>query len=62
VPSISEISAKELLYAKNGSLEEKPEVAAMYAKTHGNIASGVQKKRNYDWQLDPTAHVFGYGE
>jgi hypothetical protein len=49
VPSISEISAKDLLYAKGGSLEERPEFAAMYSKTHGNIPPGVQKKRNYDW-------------
>jgi len=53
VPSISEISAKDLLYAKNGSLEERPEIAAMYNKTHGNIAPGAQRKRDYDWQLDP---------
>jgi len=49
MPSISEMSAKDLMYAKNGSLEEKPEVAAMYRKTHGNIAPGTQKQRDYDW-------------
>ena len=35
----------------------------MYAKTHGNIAAGVQRKRDYDWKtINPDTYVFGYGE
>lgn len=41
VPSGKQISAKDLLYPAGGSLEEKPETAAMYAKTHGNIPAGA---------------------
>ena len=34
----------------------------MYRKTHGNFAPGEQKKRDYEWNLDPNAHRFGYAE
>ena len=34
----------------------------MYVKTHGNIAPGAQRCRNYEWPVDPKSHVFGYGE
>ena len=34
----------------------------MYAKTHGNVPAGEQRKREYKWELDPTSHSFGYGE
>lgn len=53
VPSMTQISAKELIYPAGGSLEERPETAAMYVKTHGNIPAGAQKNRNYEWPVDP---------
>lgn len=42
-------NAKELLYTKGGSLEEKPDVTKMYIKTHGNYGPGEQRAREYDW-------------
>ena len=62
VPSGIQCSAKDLIYPAGGSLEERPETAAMYAKTHGNIPAGAQKNRDYQWSIDPRSHVFGYGE
>jgi len=63
VPSGQCVSAKELLYPAGGSLEERPETAAMYVKTHGNIPAGSQKDREYDWRgINPATHAFGYGE
>jgi len=43
-------------------MEEKPEFAKMYQKTHGNIPAGVQRSREYAWTIDPDQHVFGFGE
>ena len=44
-------------------MNEPPATAAMYEKTHGNIAAGVQRKRNYAWTtVDPVSHSFGYQE
>jgi hypothetical protein len=35
----------------------------MYAKTHGNVAAGVQRNREYVWNgIDPQTHAFGYRE
>ena len=53
-----------MLFPAGGSLEEKPEHAANYAKTHGNIPAGEQKHRGYMWSsdLDPKTFPFGYGE
>lgn len=62
VASGKQMSAKELIYPSGGSQEERPETAAMYAKTHGNIPAGAQKNRNYNWPVDVSTHVFGYGE
>lgn len=55
-------SAKDLLFPSHGAEPEKPEVAQMYAKTHGNIKEGTQKKRDYEWPVDPQTNTFGYGE
>ena len=62
VASGKQMPAKELIYPAGGSQEERPETAAMYAKTHGNIPAGTQKNRNYNWPVDVATHVFGYGE
>jgi len=64
VPSGRCESAKDLLFPAGGSLEEKPEHAAMYVKTHGNIPAGEQRSRSYRWKedLEPATHPFGYGE
>ena len=34
-------SAKDLLFPAQGAKPEEPEIAAMYAKTHGNIKEGT---------------------
>lgn len=34
----------------------------MYKKTHGNFDPGEQKRRDYEWNFDHTAHRFGFGE
>lgn len=47
VPSGQCENAKDLLFPQGGSLEEKVDHAAMYAKTHGNIPAGEQRKRDY---------------
>ena len=71
VPTGASAPAKDVLYPQDGSLEEKAETVKMYQKTHGNVAPGAQKKRDYDWQANPRvadatgevqAHAFGYGE
>jgi hypothetical protein len=62
VPTIGSESAKEVLYPIDGDKEERPEIARMYNKTHGNFAPGEQKNRDYKWDLDTDKHRFGYGE
>jgi hypothetical protein len=34
----------------------------MYTKTHGNFMPGEQKKRDYNFPVDPVDHRFGFGE
>lgn len=34
----------------------------MYEKTHGAIPAGMQRKRDYQWTVDPVSHEFGYSE
>lgn len=31
----------------------------MYLKSHGDFEAGEQKKRNYNWNVDPTDFRFG---
>jgi len=47
VPTIGSESTKDVLYIKDGSKEEKPEIAKMYKKTHGNFGPGEQRERDY---------------
>jgi hypothetical protein len=52
-----------LIFPNAGALDEIPEVAIMYAKTHNNIEPGAQKKCNYAWgDIQPENHMFGHGE
>ena len=37
VPTISSENTKNILYAVGGDKEERPEIAKMYNKTHGNF-------------------------
>lgn len=62
VPTVGSESAKDVLYPKGREKEERPDVSAMYNKTHGAFGPGEQKQRNYEWPVDTTAHRFGYGE
>mmetsp|Transcript_41618 Transcript_41618/g.40005 ORF Transcript_41618/g.40005 Transcript_41618/m.40005 type:complete len:150 (+) Transcript_41618:117-566(+) len=62
MPTIGSQSAKEILYAPEGSKEEKQEVAQMYMKTHGNFGPGEQRDRGYQWKVDKENFRFGYGE
>lgn len=56
MPSGTCLSAKDLLYPAGGSLEERPQTAKMYEKSHGNYAAGAQRKRDYEWTIDPEKH------
>lgn len=63
VPTVGVDNAKEMLYPANGAQIAKDTVSAsMYRKTHGNYQPGEQRKRDYDWKIQPESHVFGYQE
>jgi len=47
VPTIGSESTKDVLYIKDGSKEERPEISKMYKKTHGNFGPGEQRERDY---------------
>lgn len=53
LPSKDLVNAKELLYPKNGAMEETHAHAEMYKKTHANFAPGEQRQREYDWNTNP---------
>jgi hypothetical protein len=40
LPSKDSYNAKEIIYPQGGALEEKPENAMMYKKTHANFMPG----------------------
>jgi hypothetical protein len=44
------------------AIENAPEVAKMYKKSHGNFMPGEQKQRDYQWNIDKDSFRFGYGE
>jgi hypothetical protein len=53
-------SAKELIYPSK--YLNSPDDEAMYKKSHGSIAPGEQKNRDYSWQkaqIDPKKYRFG---
>ncbi|OWZ23933.1 hypothetical protein PHMEG_0001117 [Phytophthora megakarya] len=56
-------SAKELLYpSRSDRLMNSQEDEARYKKSHGSVAPGEQKHRNYRWEaakIDPARHRFG---
>lgn len=54
MPSKDSMKAKDIIYPAGGSLEEKPEVAEMYKRTHANFGYGEQRTREYDWSTNPT--------
>ena len=62
VPTIGSECTKDVLYPVGGEKEERPDIAKMYNKTHGNFAPGEQRNREYQWTVDKTQHRFGYGE
>mmetsp|Transcript_9655 Transcript_9655/g.14692 ORF Transcript_9655/g.14692 Transcript_9655/m.14692 type:complete len:249 (+) Transcript_9655:320-1066(+) len=62
VPSTGLENAKDILYPQRGGHNEPSEVSSLYRKTHGNFAPGEQKKREYEWKVDPNEHRFGYAE
>lgn len=62
VPTLGSESAKDVLYPAGREKEERPEVSAMYNKTHGAFGPGEQKHRNYVWPIPETKHRFGYAE
>jgi hypothetical protein len=52
-----------MIYPKNGAFNnDEPEIRDLYRKTHNNYMAGEQKRRNYNWTVDPTDHVFGIKE
>ena len=68
---ISDDDAKALLYSshfgdlsgddKNGLIKDEDNGSSNmnYAKSHGRYLPGHQRKRNYNWPLDPVTTVFG---
>ncbi|KAG1688725.1 hypothetical protein DVH05_003162 [Phytophthora capsici] len=56
-------SAKELLYPSTSArLRNSEEDEARYKRSHGSVAPGEQKNRNYRWEaakIDPAKHRFG---
>jgi len=40
LPSKDSIAAKDLIHPPGGGLDEKPEFATMYVKTHGDFSAG----------------------
>jgi hypothetical protein len=62
IPTNGLENAKDMLYPMGGGRPEDQPIADMYKKTHGNFNPGEQKNRNYDWNMNPTDHRFGYGE
>jgi len=61
VPTIGSESAKDVMYKAPGLQEDEP-VKEMYKKSHGLYEAGEQKKRNYNWKVDPNNHRFGKAE
>eukprot|EP00771_Trimastix_marina_P001076 gnl/Trimastix_PCT/2118.p1 GENE.gnl/Trimastix_PCT/2118~~gnl/Trimastix_PCT/2118.p1 ORF type:complete len:579 (+),score=164.77 gnl/Trimastix_PCT/2118:2028-3764(+) len=51
-------SAKELI-APPEQPPESPEARTMYKRSHGSYTPGEQRKREYDWPVDPSTTVFG---
>mmetsp|Transcript_27216 Transcript_27216/g.40733 ORF Transcript_27216/g.40733 Transcript_27216/m.40733 type:complete len:457 (-) Transcript_27216:70-1440(-) len=55
--------AKSLLYPKTNNENDENErlssVNSNYLKSHGSYQPGEQRKRNYNWPLDPETTVFG---
>ncbi|KAL7679935.1 hypothetical protein Plhal304r1_c072g0160951 [Plasmopara halstedii] len=56
-------SAKELLYPSTAAtLLNNQKEEALYKRSHGSVAPGEQKNRNYQWEkakIDPANHRFG---
>ncbi|GMF09579.1 unnamed protein product [Phytophthora lilii] len=56
-------SAKELLYPSTSArLLNSQEDEALYRRSHGSVAPGEQKNRNYRWEaanINPVKHRFG---
>lgn len=54
---------KEVIFPAGGAhLNSDKATHSLYRKTHGNFDPGEQKRRNYDWKMDPTEHCFGFAE
>lgn len=49
--------AKNLLFPTD--LDETPEAVELYKRSHGSYAPGEQKRRNYNWNVDPERTRFG---
>lgn len=50
-------SAKELLYPSTALNNKQDE--ELYKRSHGSVAPGEQKNREYAWPVDPARHRFG---
>jgi hypothetical protein len=51
-----------MLYPEGGSQPQENPNAGKLKGSHYNFAPGEQKKRDYDWKINPRDHVFGYAE
>lgn len=50
-------SSKGLLYPEDRDDDASKD--EIYKKSHGNFGPGEQRRRNYDWKVDPATHRFG---
>jgi hypothetical protein len=51
-----------MIFPQGIYLNETKTQQDLYRKTHGNYQPGEQKKRDYNWKMNPDDHIFGYGE
>jgi len=56
-PSVTSAAAKPLIYPP--VTEDEKESQAQYVKSHGSYLPGEQKRRDYTWKIDTSAHRFG---
>ena len=54
----NQYDAKETIYSAE-NMPEQEQVRQMYLKSHGDFDPGEQKKRSYNWEVDPSDFRFG---
>lgn len=54
----NEHGAKDTIYS-GVNMPESEQVRQMYLKSHQDFEAGEQKKRDYNWKVDPADFRFG---